>query len=428
MLNTRSSDNFVAYNEEIAVARYRFPPRAYGPFTETFSLPSGMVGQKSVTHYESYTPDYHYESTSGTDRQFVTTVTRTGIRRKKPVDLAPSAYYYKRNRIENNLTSIDRYTYPSCPNDTLTRTGCVREHRVYSAATNVSLKTLAEVAALAKLKNQKVNLGVAFAERSRTATLVGESALAIANSVINFRRGNLKEAWRVLGQQYRRKDIIKRYGRGVSSQWLALQYGWKPLMSDVYGATEALANRQLVDYACRVASRKTEKSDLVSIYGIGYHRYSERVKRETSYHVALNYTPKESLLSSYNALGLTNPAEIAWELVPFSFVVDWFVPIGSWLGILDATVGWNYTSGTCTRRASVEVDTRDVGNFAYGNKYEGFGNVFQKEFVVDRVLYASSPIPKFPGLKDPRSLGRMANAMALLVSVFSGAKILNYRG
>lgn len=388
-----------------------------------------MVGTRRVTHYESWNPDYHNEIQDGTDRQFVTTVTRTGLRRKKPVNLAPSAYYYKRNVIASTYVMKDQYEIAYQPNDTRLEWGAMVQKmgRILAAGTDASLQSRAEVGALAKLKNQKVNLGVAFAERSRTATLVGDSALAIAHSIINFRKGNLKGAWRALGQQYRRKDLVKRYGKGMTQQWLALQYGWKPLMGDVFGATEALANRHLVDYACRVASRKQVKTNIVSVYGKNAHLYSERVKRELSYHVALNYTPKESLLSSYNALGLTNPAEIIWELVPFSFVADWFVPIGSWLGSLDATIGWDFTSGTVTRRARVEVDAIDIGNVMYGNRYTGTGNLFNSEFVVDRQLYASSPIPRFPGLKDPRSLGHMANAMALLVGLFSDAKIMNLR-
>jgi len=36
---------------------------------------------------------------------------------------------------------------------------------------------------------------------------------------------------------------------------------------------------------------------------------------------------------------LTNPALVAWELVPFSFVADWFVPIGSWLTAIAPLIG-----------------------------------------------------------------------------------------
>lgn len=32
-----------------------------------------------------------------------------------------------------------------------------------------------------------------------------------------------------------------------------------------------------------------------------------------------------------NRLGLTNPASVVWELIPFSFVVDWFVNVSDFL-------------------------------------------------------------------------------------------------
>jgi hypothetical protein len=38
-------------------------------------------------------------------------------------------------------------------------------------------------------------------------------------------------------------------------------------------------------------------------------------------------------------MGLTNPAVVAWELVPFSFVVDWFVNVSEFLGQFDEFIG-----------------------------------------------------------------------------------------
>lgn len=47
-------------------------------------------------------------------------------------------------------------------------------------------------------------------------------------------------------------------------------------------------------------------------------------------HIAdVRVTNPNLLLAS--RLGLTNPASIAWELVPFSFVVDWFGTVGEFL-------------------------------------------------------------------------------------------------
>jgi hypothetical protein len=51
-------------------------------------------------------------------------------------------------------------------------------------------------------------------------------------------------------------------------------------------------------------------------------------------------------------LGFVNPAAIAWELVPFSFVVDWFVNVGEFLNnftdLWGLTVTDPYTSILCT--------------------------------------------------------------------------------
>jgi hypothetical protein len=46
----------------------------------------------------------------------------------------------------------------------------------------------------------------------------------------------------------------------------------------------------------------------------------------------------QSLTAAQQA-GLTNPALVAWELVPYSFVFDWFVSVGGYLEALTATQG-----------------------------------------------------------------------------------------
>jgi hypothetical protein len=55
-----------------------------------------------------------------------------------------------------------------------------------------------------------------------------------------------------------------------------------------------------------------------------------------------------------NRLGVINPLAIAWELYPFSFVIDWFVPIGSVLTAATATAGLEFVSGHTTRSIQLE--------------------------------------------------------------------------
>ena len=76
---------------------------------------------------------------------------------------------------------------------------------------------------------------------------------------------------------------------------------------------------------------------------IAYTTYGVRVKGEVG---VIN--PNLYLLQQ---LGLLNPASIAWELVPYSFVLDWFSNIGQVLGQFTAFAGldtsrvsWTYKS------------------------------------------------------------------------------------
>lgn len=50
-------------------------------------------------------------------------------------------------------------------------------------------------------------------------------------------------------------------------------------------------------------------------------------------------------------IGLTNPVPAAWEVVPWSFVVDHGITIGNYLELLDATMGCFFLSGTRSCRA-----------------------------------------------------------------------------
>lgn len=48
-----------------------------------------------------------------------------------------------------------------------------------------------------------------------------------------------------------------------------------------------------------------------------------------------------------SALGLSTPLQTMWELIPFSFVVDWFIPIGNTFMRLENKLGLNTTVKGC---------------------------------------------------------------------------------
>jgi len=276
------------------------------------------------------------------------------------------------------------------------------------------LRTRAEVDALLKLKDQNIDLGVAFAERSATARMVGDVATRIAKAYREARKRNFRKAASELGARYRKS----------TSNWLELQYGWKPLLSDVYGSCQALADSRYAPHQWQITvkgvSREEEYNFSKAFNGGAQFYYEDRYFFGSF--VRLDYYPDNVFLIALSSLGLTNPLQIAWELVPYSFVVDWMLPIGDWLSSLDAANGYTFRGGSrsdLSRRSRVVLPTTAGGTLS-GQTPE-WNNMLggkSRRVELNRVVYTSSPLPRPPVPKNPVSLGHMANGLSLLTEAF----------
>lgn len=322
-----------------------------------------------------------------------------------------------------------------------------------------TLSSRALLDARLKVKEQSVNFAVALAESGRTAKLLGDSAKRISatgftmgNAFVDYRNTGLKvantatklarAAMAVKSGQFQKAAGllgIKRPGnlprvmkktrlaaKHVGQNWLEFQYGWKPLMSDMFGAVEHLAkrnNESPTRFGCTVKSRK---SSMGTIYKYSLQSTdcgssvlnSANVKWEQSCFVRMDYRQKHADMAELARTGATNPLEVAWELVPFSFVVDWFAPIGKFLSALDAESGWEFISGSKTTRL-VNLHTLSISpnqrSFDKVSIASGLCKLRRKE--VNRTVLSSSPIPPF-FFKNPVSPVHLANATALIATAF----------
>jgi hypothetical protein len=120
-------------------------------------------------------------------------------------------------------------------------------------------------------------------------------------------------------------------GRDLANGWLEWQYGWRPLMNDVFGAAEEAFNIVLKVIKTFRASAIQPLSGLGNI---------ERFIGENSWHVTSKGSGKQAcrFVVTLELPGATldrwstlNPVGLAWELIPYSFVVDWFYDVGSFL-------------------------------------------------------------------------------------------------
>lgn len=185
---------------------------------------------------------------------------------------------------------------------------------------------------LAKAKHDAVNLAQLMAEYRST----GRTVRSVLESVFTLTRAVVTRNPRILLPRRRWDDVTTR-------RWLEYTYGIKPLANDLVGVWEAL-NKSTARPLCqsfrtsyRQNSSKVTFYDVSRFFGKVSNPRVSRVVQEDFRgvcHMVVTYD-SESLHRYVGQFGLSNPASLAWELVPFSFVVDWFVDFGSFFASLD---------------------------------------------------------------------------------------------
>lgn len=187
---------------------------------------------------------------------------------------------------------------------------------------NDDLRTLDKLAQ--KVRGHSFDLGVNLAESKKTYASILGNLHSLGNALIAVKHGNFSVAWRYLGVP---RNFQKRLrAKDVSGRWLEMQYGWLPLVSQSYEAAKALETLhkpRSLRFAAKVqnGTAETEMSISPSVY---------------SYMVRWSYGRK-ILANLYEdlpiarSLGMTDPRQVVWEIVPYSFVIDWFLPVGTYL-------------------------------------------------------------------------------------------------
>lgn len=193
------------------------------------------------------------------------------------------------------------------------------------------------VRALGKASDAKVNIAVSLAEASKTSDMILDTARRIDRAYRAFRRGNLREVARQLNLTPRTSH----------KNWLAYKYGWTPLLLEVKGAAEFFAQQHVgrpVRFSVRAMQPVEFSWSLTTMY-VPYGGTTPNYARSET--LTGSYVRKVKMwlevtnpnASALQQIGITNPALIAWELVPYSFVFDWFLQVGNYLQGLTALQG-----------------------------------------------------------------------------------------
>lgn len=286
--------------------------------------------------------------------------------------------------------------------------------------------------AIDAVADRKINLAQVFAERAQTVRLIQNTLLQIGGAAWMLRRGNWKGACESLGYHPRRKPTGQ-----PSKDWLALQYGWLPLLNDVKGAAETLAQKMLGN-ALLIKVQQSAKYDWPDYSHTHRKSFAGDVLGDfrwdfnggvTNSKCQLTFTVNNQFQRDAQVLGITDPLTLAWELLPWSFVIDWFIPIGNFVQRLNYDSGLQYVDGFTTQFTRQSGSLVPVGGTYTGNRVGSDGKKATsvlggsaakfEHYKLDRIWLSKPPRPSYPRFKDPFSPVHVLNALALAERAFA---------
>lgn len=279
------------------------------------------------------------------------------------------------------------------------------------------------------------NIAQDFAQMGQTTKMIADSAKRIAAAVIATRKGNFSAAaanlWHSKTPKYH-GDMHPSASRSLADNWLAYQYGWKPLLQDIQGSMESLARLNLGQtqtWNARASASSETSGRLVLSQNVaqGRNTGAQSWVSRTTVRYGMRYKYDDHITTFFAQTGFTNPINLAWEVLPYSFVVDWFLPIGPYLESFSAWDGLAFVDGWKSTSHEV-INIWDVSFNGPSNPADPHdvhmeakaGACRHRWFSYDRIPLSGFPSPKFPSFKNPVSPTHALNALALLRSAFKG--------
>lgn len=241
---------------------------------------------------------------------------------------------------------------------------------------------------LSQINSEFINLSMYMAELRSTITLaadVGKALVNIFTSVTN----------------------PVKFAKSISNAWLSYTYGLAPTVDDLNKA--ALGMHDLMNgYPIKFKGKFSETVN--QNYNNSSYEISRSDTKITKYAV-------RCMLSQPSMFYYGGPVSTLWEMIPYSFVFDWFIPVSDYLAacdthrLVESAYGWvsNRTKfelvGSHKRYSSGSYNYFNDRNYKY--QYETF----------DRSVVISIPTPSLPRYSPHLGTQRLLNSAALLTQL-----------
>lgn len=254
------------------------------------------------------------------------------------------------------------YTVPSCLTvQSIPTAASLRTNVINSAVTQAN----------ANIDESEMLSLASMAETGKTV----DSMASILGRTIRIAKQVRKLNFKAVMEELSPKELSQRY--------MELRYAIRPLIYDANGILSALQKkREVVRRTYRGwASDSAYYTDQVLNQGF-FYECTVDVDRRIDYEVSARAGVLcDVTIDELTVFGVDKLAESLWELVPFSFIVDWFANVGdtiaaltpdagvkeraSWVTVKETITALN-SSGATRNNSTKETATVSVGAFQWG--------------------------------------------------------------
>lgn len=344
---------------------------------------------------------------------------------KRPYDI-PTLYYkyygqgYRRGHSNGMISPVDPYILWIYQNN------AAQYYDLYQRTYATAFDRL-----VSKVRGKHTaSLGTSLAEVSESAAMVANRAGSMVKAWTSFRKGRLGDVYDALSlktpvAKRRVTTAYQKARRGsldFSNAFLELSFGWQPLIQDIYDAIDTLQNADFKSGPVRGTAVSMIDEEKVTRFDWGTHTVIQTQRNQGSLRVSVGCkvhisNPNVALA---NQLGLVNPALVAWNVIPFSYLVNWFIPVDSFL----ESFSWDWGFST----TDFWISRYKVGSF-YGDELfsnnQGYTD-YLNAWCSDRTAHGNYvPVPKFfSRVKLPGGdlLGKASTSVAVLIQQLTQRK------
>lgn len=262
-------------------------------------------------------------------------------------------------------------------------------------------------AAVAEARNAVWDVLTDIAELRETIALFRSSAQTVFG--LSTR---LAETASRIARQTRKRPL-----KVFAELWLQYRYGWQPVVYSLQNAVETM-NRDVPKW--KKGRGYQEISDtLIDVEPFSGPSYAGEWSE------TLEFTQKVRGWAAAELMWQDNyridPLVTGYEVIPFSFIVDWFVDVGSWLEAISpfasgSTLGSCLSIQTSSKRMMFEHiwDTNTTESYGDGDSTGKIREEVVEEYI--RLPYGTS----LPGWNPRINLPRAVDAVALIIALASG--------